>query len=329
MLTANDELRHPAGDNPAWRESVYFNFADPKSGIGAWIYLWVLPNQKLKSGMLCSFYRGLHPDPGTPERAQSQPGHIEHGPGGSFMYYVAKNMPELVAGDFDDVTVNGLHLRRTAPLSSYRLEYADDAGNGFELDCDFLAPPYDYASHPFETPPWFATNRYHRPWRCRGELRVGGERFDIDTTGDSDHSWGARDRSEIQKYRFKMWSAQAANGIAFSVITMGPAGNELPRGFVLRDGTLRHVVRVREETEYGADGVEREGQVELTDDTGEQLRTSFRMFASIPVGAAPAFWGHEGAATYEIAGAGPTSGIASYFWPGSILPADLHPRGPR
>ena len=45
--------------DPLWRESWYYNFSDPTNEIGAWLYLWVLPNQSVKSGMLVSLYHNV------------------------------------------------------------------------------------------------------------------------------------------------------------------------------------------------------------------------------------------------------------------------------
>jgi hypothetical protein len=322
MLSANDELRHPHDEDHYWRESLYFNFADAKLGIGGWIYLWVLPNQEPKSGMLCSFYKGIHPDFGTSKRAQAQLDHVERAADGRWMYFFTRNVAELLSADFDDVELCGLRLRRLAPLQSYSLQYDDGAGNGFDLTGRFLTPPFDYADHPNPTPEWMAANRYHRAWAVQGTLRVGGETLEVETTGDSDHSWGRRHGGDFAKYNFKMWSAQVQPDFAFSVVTMGDAGSETPYGFLAREGVMRPVVRVAESGRY-EDGVQRSIDVEFEDDSGYLLRARAEMFASIAAGAPGAYWGHEGGARYTIEGFGETTGIVSYFWPPSVNPSGL------
>lgn len=323
MLTAEDELRHEYNDDVNWRESVYFNFADASNQIGGWIYLWVLPNQELKSGMLCSFYHGLHPDADMLARAAASPGHVANSEDGGWMYYVTRNVPELISADFDDVELFGLRIRRVEALKSYHLEFRDDFGNGFDLSCKFLTPPYDYADHPNPTPAWMAANRYHRSWRCEGTLRIAGKEFVVRTTGDSDHSWGRRDREEFGKNLFKMWSAQLGEDFSFSVVTMGDAGVETPYGFLARDGAVHPVVAVSQTANYGQDGLQRIVAIELTDDEGVVVRATAEMFASIRVGGASQYWGNEGGATYDIDGRGLATGVVSYFWPATVAPQSL------
>jgi len=56
----------------------------------------------------------------------------------------------------------------------------------------------------------------------------------VHTTGDSDHSWGRRNRDDFAKNLFKMWSAQVGDDFSFSVVTMGDPGSEIPYGFIAR-----------------------------------------------------------------------------------------------
>jgi hypothetical protein len=42
-----DEGAHEPGDEPLWNESWYWDFADPEQGIGGWIRLGLVPNQKV------------------------------------------------------------------------------------------------------------------------------------------------------------------------------------------------------------------------------------------------------------------------------------------
>src|SRR5207253_9008148 len=121
------------------------------------------------------------------------------------------------------------------PLEEYLLDYEDDAGNGFSLKGRFLTLPYDYSDHPNPTPEWMAANRYHRAWAVDGTLRMGGEEYKINTTGDSDQSWGQRHGETFGQFLFKMWSAQVDPDYAFSVVTMGDPGNEIPYGFISID----------------------------------------------------------------------------------------------
>ncbi len=52
---ADDEGAHPADDEPLWNESWYFDFADPRQGVGGWVRLGLIPNQNTSwiTGLLC------------------------------------------------------------------------------------------------------------------------------------------------------------------------------------------------------------------------------------------------------------------------------------
>jgi hypothetical protein len=86
VLAASDELRHPHDELFNWRESLYFNFADAANGLGGWIYLWVVPNKPMKSGMLVSIYKGITDSRDANDLALKAPGHRYVGPGGNWVY---------------------------------------------------------------------------------------------------------------------------------------------------------------------------------------------------------------------------------------------------
>src|ERR1700753_1112779 len=79
VLKASDELRHTSlvNDDYHWRESLYFNFNDPKSGIGAWLYLLGVANQPQASGTRVSFYHGAWPALSANDDAMASPGHLK------------------------------------------------------------------------------------------------------------------------------------------------------------------------------------------------------------------------------------------------------------
>jgi hypothetical protein len=324
VLLATDELRHHANDDPLWRESLYFNFSDPTNEVGAWIYLWVLPNQSNKTGMLVSFYHGLNDRLDANAAAFAGPGHLLREDDGRWVYCFRGDAAELIDTDFDDVDFNGLHLVRKDPLSGYRITFDDGTGSQFELDGTFAMRPWDYADGAHPTPSWVATNRYHRSWKVRGELRLDGRTIDIDTTGDSDHSWGQRSGTEFSRHNFKMWSFQRPDGSAsVSVIEQGDG---LYLGFVDIDGELLSVQTIGQTSSYAPTGRQRDIHLEISD-TGDRVvrATLDELFAVIGNGGVPnSTWGFEGVGTFDVDGWGPCSGLTSYFWPPTVTPVALH-----
>ncbi len=166
---ADDEAAHPAGDEPPWNESWYFDFADPQQGIGGWIRLGLIPNQNTSwiTGLLCG------PD-----------------------------IPTYALVDFHDTGGIELTLAATEPLQTYRVRmrgqgqaYDDPAallrhedGRTVELTMELTwtttGTPYQYRITP----------RYEIPCTVSGTVTIDGQEFAIrDVPGQRDHSWGVRD----------------------------------------------------------------------------------------------------------------------------------------
>jgi hypothetical protein len=224
--------------------------------IGGWVYLWVLPNQPLPTGMLVSFYHGAWPDVNVTQRAMAAPQHMLREED-RWLYCFQTNSATLIGDDFGDIEFGGLRLRRHESLRRYEILFDDGEGCSLKLDCRFITLPYDYADGVFPTPPWMAANRFHRAWWARGSLNVGGRTFGIDCTGDSDHSWGQRDMSRFGDNLFKMWSTQSPDGrMALSVLKQGVKDVEIPLGFVFIDGRMASVSSVRAQSNYDGNGVQ-------------------------------------------------------------------------
>jgi hypothetical protein len=324
-LIAADELRHASAADFNWRESLYFNFNDPVSGVGGWIYLWVTPNKPMPSGMLVSLYKGRWPEYSGLDDAMRSPGH-RMVDGERWLYCFKRDVEFLIADDFDDVSLCGLRLRRTAPLSRYELSFADDDGNGFEIDARFMTPPYDYAAGLNPSPPWVAANRYHRPWWAKGRLRLGGQSFSIDCTGDSDHSWGLRDMDVFSRHPFRMWSFQSPDGaVALSAIQFEIDGRQVDLGFVASDGEVASISRIDSTARYDADGAQEAISLSVTGADGVRIDATFeRLRSFVGMGGPPRkSWGYEGIGDFVVDGR-VLPGLTSYFWPDRITPTMLH-----
>ncbi len=166
---AEDEAAHPAGHEPLWNESWYFDFADPGQGIGGWIRLGLIPNQNTTwiTGLVCG------PD-----------------------------IPTFALVDFHDTGAVELTLDATEPLRTYRVSMRgqgqayddpaallrDEPGRPVEMTMELTwtttGTPYQYRITP----------RYEIPCTVSGTVTVDGHEFAIgDVPGQRDHSWGVRD----------------------------------------------------------------------------------------------------------------------------------------
>lgn len=321
-LIASDELRHPFDDDPVWRESLYWNFGVPELNLGGWIYAWVTPNKAERSGMLVSFYQGMLKDPTLPARAAAEPNHFLRQDGQRSIYFLTRDIPELIEDDFDDFSIEGLRLRRIKPLEQYLLEFDDGAGTAFSIDCHYLTPPWDYRENVEPTPWYVADNRYHRGWQGQGRLCIAGEEHVIKVTGDSDHSWGRRDTDAFSQRCFKMWSTQVPDGKVVSVIALGPNGSETPFGFIQHGGNTHPVVSFEEQSIYDNRGTQLATEITFLDTSGEATHCRAEAYANFPLGGPGEFWGNEGPARYLVDGKWEANGIISYFWPPEIRQAN-------
>jgi hypothetical protein len=326
-LSAKDELRHTQNANPLWRESLYWNFNDPVQQIGAWIYLWVVPGNALPTGMIVSFYHGGWPDPAIYSKAMAAPGHLLQDRG-NWIYCYQQNSAQPFSSDFDDVAFQGLRLRRLDPMTRYTLEFNDDQDNGFKFESHFMMPPFDYSEGANPVPNWLSTNRYHRNHRIRGVLRIGGQRLHIDCTGDSDHSWGARDWSIMGTNLFKMWSFQTASGeLAVSLMNQGTDQGNVALGHILMDGKIASAKSIQSNARYDVNGVQCRTEMIVVDDLGRSLAAAsdaMHSYVGWRVGSQGEFWGYEGVGMFDVEGFGTVPGATSFFWPSRISPQALH-----
>ena len=174
-----DEAAHTPGEDPLWNESWYWDFVDEQQGIGGWIRLGLLPNQKV------AWINALVCGPAIPTVALLD----FHAP---------------VTADPNDVRGEGIEMRHSAPdpLHTYRVEvrgdaraFADPAGLlheqpgvpaqlAMDLTWNTCGTPYAYR----------ITTRYEIPCTVSGTIVIDGTTYTFDAVpGQRDHSHGVRD----------------------------------------------------------------------------------------------------------------------------------------
>lgn len=188
-----DELAHPAGDEPLWSESWYADFVDAAQGLGGWFRLGLIPKQRT------AWFHALFCGPDRPTIA---------------VVDVEVPLPE----DPWALRTDAIEFAHSAsaPLQTYRVQvratgkaYPDpsallraESGDPVELALDLVwttvGTPYRYR----------VTTRYEIPCLVSGEVTVGtgpqAARYQFDSVpGQRDHSWGVRDWWSMDW----MWSA--------------------------------------------------------------------------------------------------------------------------
>ncbi|HEY2750256.1 hypothetical protein [Phenylobacterium sp.] len=324
VLKASDELRHPWDGDTLWRESWYYNFSDPTNQIGGWLYLWVLPNQPLKSGMLVSLYHGIEEGIDSNALAWDAPGHLYRGPNDNWVYCYKQDVKELFEADLDDVELCGLSMKRLEPLKGYHLAFRDGDNCHFDIDCRFMSEPWDFADNIHPTPPWLAKNRYHRGWKADGEIVIGGRTYRLKTTGDSDHSWGTRDMTVFGQNNLKTYALQSPDGgLSVKAQLLGPPGKELSRGYIAYGADMRAVKSIKESSRYTPGGLMYDMSLRVEDVDGRVVEAHMdAMYAA--VSGAPPRVGYEGAGVWDVKRWGPCAGLASCWWAAGTTPQQLH-----
>ncbi len=164
-----DEGAHAAGDEPLWSESWYFDFADLAQGVGGWVRLGLMPNEKTTwvNALLCG------PD-----------------------------LPTVALLDFHDTGVIDLTLEATEPLRSYTVTVRG-TGQAYDDPADLLHGKPGRTVEATMELVWTTagvayqyriTPRYEIPCTVSGSVSIDGDRYTFDSVpGQRDHSWGVRD----------------------------------------------------------------------------------------------------------------------------------------
>ena len=182
-MDVRDELTHPVGDHPAWSESYYFNFVDPKQEVGMFARMGFRSNEGTVDG-LCGMYLGGH-------RV-------------AFIY-----SRERIETGSDELRAGGLSLERIEPFRRWGIRYsgpAQDIEDDRVLVTRRKARPegwfrpaeasmdlvFEGLNDPYYSPGSGDHGHFEQVGRARGTLKVGDQTWSVDGHGVRDKSWGPR-----------------------------------------------------------------------------------------------------------------------------------------
>ena len=190
-----DERMHPVGDDPAWSESYYFNFADPKTGIGMFTRMGFRPRNGWADALHAVYLGG--------DRV-------------AFTYGRRDIGTDLTVYD-GDLHVGNLKITCDEPFKRWTLDYkgpAQDIADGAVLLTRSKTRPPGWfkpaeldMSLTFDalTEPHFAAKGAHghfeQSGHVKGRLTIGGEEKTFEGYGVRDKSWGPRN-----------WGGQSSGG---------------------------------------------------------------------------------------------------------------------
>ena len=234
-----DESAHTPGDEPLWNESWYWDWADSTQGIGGWIRLGLIPNQRVAwiNALVCGagiptvalldFHAPLSPDPNVVRSGDVELRHHASEP--LRVYRVEVDGP---AQSFDD-PAGLLHSESGRPV---RL--------AIDLTWTTAGTPYAYR----------VATRYEIPCTVTGSVTVDGTTYEFDAVpGQRDHSHGVRDWWGMDW----VWSAlhlddgTHLHGVDLRIPDLPPVSV----GYIQRDGAVVETSSVTAEAALAPNGL--------------------------------------------------------------------------
>jgi hypothetical protein len=255
LTAADDSFHPPVGKHPYWTESCYFSFDEPDRKLSLAIYPLFRPNQGI-----CSLAVHLWDDTGT------DPWEV---PYSRFLWHVP--MPTM---DLTELEVEGLRITAEKPLQRYHVEYRD--GDRLSLDLEFEALREPFVSTTQVPASAFKVGgHYDQAMRVQGQVKLGAERFGIDTFGHRDRSWYDRPDNEPRQSASISFGA-ATSGDHYLVLRPQAlamaADSRPPAGYLVLDEVARSVTDVKRRVTRRLAGKPREIELEIIDDLGRELQ---------------------------------------------------------
>jgi len=257
----DDSFHEPTSDHPEWNETFWFSFAVPERKISGTLY----PVFRRNLGAVgCCIVLWDEADP-LPWEA---------------LYYDYRYWMPWPEGDLTCFALaNGYEAECVAPLSDYRLRYAD--GDVLELDLVFsaLIPPHETAMKGLG---FAGAAHWDQHGRITGRLRLRGEEIAVDSIYMRDRSWGPRPAARGPRrmgYTTGFHESAGFHTISAAEDMLAPRPKEpIFQGYLWRDGVVADVVggerRVVERDPDGRWPIRVE--IELRDALGRTLETEGR-----------------------------------------------------
>jgi hypothetical protein len=249
-ITPRDEYMHPLEADPAFNESMYFNFFDPAAQVGGFFRLGNRANEGYAEMTICLYLRD-----------------------GSVGFMFAR--PQIADNDSFDAA--GMRFEVLEPFARLRVTYegsvavladplamadpkaaftgSPHVGCTIRLDYRGLSPMLGGEVPDGEAPfagtdlaARFARGHYEQHVGARGRIAVGAERWEVDGFGLRDHSWGPRSWQAPRWYRWLTANCGPEHGFMVSVIATED-GQVRRSGVVFEDGAYTPIVGAEIATE--------------------------------------------------------------------------------
>ena len=237
---------------PDGRESLAHMVLFPEQGIAGFIYPSIRATGPAKA-RACLFGRDL------PEMIVEE---IE--------------VPVSADMDFDNWQTGPLTMAVREPHKVVDLQWH---GERIRFDGHYTAlhPPYAFSSHPDGNPPYYGDDRTEQHGRLSCDVTIDGKSFHHEGFLIRDHSWGPRIWGLNQHYK---WFHAATASCSIHFFEMHSFGTVQLRGFLYKDGVMRHLAGVEYQTVFNDVMIQQAVDVTVTDTDGRSVDVACRTFAS-------------------------------------------------
>ncbi|WP_068084322.1 DUF7064 domain-containing protein [Novosphingobium rosa] len=280
---AKDAFRHRLSEDG--RESLTHQFVLPHYGIAGFYYPTVRANGHAKGRL---FLFGPAFDAPIEEQVETQ---------------VADDL------DFDDWRFGPLLMAVREPHKVVDLGWSGDRIQ-FEGRWEALHPPYAFSSHPKGNPPYYGDDRTEQHGIVKGNLCVDGRNYPLNNFMIRDHSWGPRVWGLNQHYK---WIHATTAGASVHFFEMQSFGRVELRGYLYKNGVMRHIRSVDYEIDYDSRMMHDRFQVTVTDTDGRSVFVDCQAFAKYQLDLDPKVLLNESVVTATIDGEAGT-GWCEFCW---------------
>jgi len=277
-----DEFWHePASDDPKWRESYYFDFYDPDSGLAYFSSI----GYRINKGYMGSSVAFVWDDEVYVTKDYAYPTETRAIQADGLLYEsVTPNEEWRVRhlGGINQFEPGSDALERTPD----EFPFEDQPLHTLDMDVEFegIHDPvyYEPTGHAEEVFSSLYTGHADQALVVEGEVTLGDQTVEVEGVGERDHSWGIRDWRDPEGW---VWtSAIFDEDTAVNFWQVDTPGASAVEGFLHLDGESAELDTVSVETQYHDDGVTQDTfRIQVTDDDGREFSVSADAGTVVPI----------------------------------------------
>jgi len=224
---------------------------------------------------------------------------------------VHEEVEGIVSDDagFDNLSFGPLTMAVREPYKTVDLNWN---GERIKFSGRFEAthPAYPFSMHPKGNPAYYGDDRTEQHGRLTAEVEVDGKTFSHQGHLIRDHSWGPRIWGLNQHYK---WIHATTGDSSFHLFEMQSFGRTEVRGFLFKDGVMRHIAAVDYDFVYDAGMIQKTFSIRITDTDNRISQVDYQIFASIQLDIDPQNYINTAGATIVFDGT-PGMGWCEFSW---------------